>query len=70
MDPLRTIKLIHTLIWLFFVAVIFYILYCGIFDTVNVFTWVGVGLVLLEGLVLVVFKMYCPLTLIARKYSD
>jgi hypothetical protein len=29
-----------------------------------------VGLVLLEGLVLLLFKWFCPLTVIARKYSD
>jgi len=64
------IKLIHTLIWLFFVAVIFYILYAGICDKITKYTWIGVGLVILEGIVLVVFKMFCPLTIIARKYSS
>ncbi|MGB3081016.1 MAG: hypothetical protein WBB31_18180, partial [Saprospiraceae bacterium] len=28
------------------------------------------GLIALEGLVLLVFKSICPVTLIARKYSD
>ena len=64
------IKLIHTLIWAFFVVVIFYILYSGIYDKVTTYTWIGIGLVLVEGLVLLVFKMFCPLTLVARKYSD
>ena len=67
---LQAIKLVHTLIWVFFVTVIFYVVYCGIVDDVNPFTWVAVGLVVLEGLVLLVFKMFCPLTLMARKYSD
>lgn len=64
------IKLIHTLIWAFFVALIFYILYSGFTNEITVFTWIAVGLVILEGLVLLVFRMFCPLTLIARKYSD
>ena len=67
---LLVIKLIHTLIWAFFVVVIFYVLYSGIYDKVTIYTWIGIGLVLVEGLVLLVFKMFCPLTLVARKYSD
>lgn len=67
---LLTIKLIHTFIWAFFVAVIFYVLYSGITNTVNEYTWVCIALVIGEGLTLLVFKMFCPLTLIARKYSD
>ena len=67
---LLAIKLVHSLIWAFFVVVIFYVLYSGIYDKVTTYTWIGIGLVILEGLVLLVFKMFCPLTLVARKYSD
>ncbi len=67
---LLTIKLIHTLIWAFFVAVIFYILYSGIANTITLYTWIGIGLILGEGLTLLLFKMYCPLTVLARNYSD
>ncbi len=67
---LLLIKSAHTVIWAFFVAVIFYILYCGIVDEVQVYTWVAIGLILGEGLVLLLFKMYCPLTIWARKYSS
>jgi hypothetical protein len=70
MNRLLQIKILHTLIWLFFVVVIFYVLYSGVFDRVTLLTWIGIALVFLEGLVLVVFKMFCPLTLLARKYSD
>jgi hypothetical protein len=64
------IKLIHTAIWLFFVAIILYILYCGLADELTTFTGVAIGLVILEGLILLIFKMKCPLTLLARKYSQ
>ncbi len=67
---LLAIKLIHTLIWLFFIVVIFYILYSGIFNKMNIYTWIGIGLIFAEGIVLLIFKMFCPLTLIARKYSN
>jgi len=69
-DKLLAIKLIHTIIWAFFVFVISFILYSGITNQVNTFTWIGIGLIIGEGFVLLVFKMYCPLTVLARKYSD
>ena len=69
-QKLIAIKVIHTVIWLFFVVIIFYILFCGIFDRITLYTWVAIGLVLMEGLVLVVLQQHCPLTLQARKYSD
>ncbi len=69
-NKLLGIKLIHTIIWAFFVFVIFYILYSGITNSVNTFTWIGIGLIIGEGFVLLVFKMFCPLTLIAHKYTD
>jgi len=69
-DILLVIKWFHTLIWAFFVFVIFYILYSGITNNVNTFIWIGIGLIIGEGLVLLVFKMFCPLTLIAGNYSN
>jgi hypothetical protein len=64
------VKLIHTLIWLFFNFVIFYMLYAVIRNKIDTWLWIGYSLVFLEGLTLLVFKFFCPLTLIARKYSD
>ena len=66
---LRIIKWIHTVIWLFFVLVIFYILYSGITDEITMYTWIAIVIVVGEGIVLLIFKMFCPLTLLARKYS-
>ena len=67
---LRTIKLLHTFIWLFFVLVIFYVVYSGISGTITTFTWISISLVIGEGIVLLMFKMFCPLTVWARRYSD
>lgn len=67
---LTVVKIVHTLIWMFFVTVIFYILYSGISNKITIYTWISIGLIIAEGVVLVLFKMFCPLTLIARKYSD
>lgn len=67
---LTIIKIIHTLIWLFFNVVIFYMLYAVLVNKIDKWLWIGFGLILMEGLVLLAFKWFCPLTVIARKYSD
>ena len=69
-SKLTLIKTIHTAIWIFFNVVIFYLLYAVVAGTIDKWVWIGLGLFLLEGIVLLIFKMKCPLTLIARKYSD
>ena len=69
-QKLLAIKVAHTLIWLFFVCVIGYILYSGITNKINTFTWIGISLIIIEGFVLLLFKMFCPLTVLARRYSD
>jgi hypothetical protein len=67
---LLLIKTVHTIIWGFFVLAIGYVLYCGIANKITGYTWVACGLVVGEGLVLLVFKRHCPLTLLARRYSS
>jgi len=69
-EKLIAIKLVHTLVWVFFVSAIFYITYSGISNNINLYTWIAIALIIGEGIVLTLFKMYCPLTIIARKYSD
>ncbi|MBL7730214.1 MAG: hypothetical protein JNM88_03480, partial [Chitinophagaceae bacterium] len=64
------IKIAHTIIWVFFNVVIFYMLYAAITNRLNKWLWIGYGLFVLEGLVLLSFKFFCPLTIMARKYSD
>ncbi len=68
-EKLLAIKITHTLIWIFFVFVIFYIVYSGISNQINSYTWIAIGLVFGEGIILALFKMFCPLTVLARKYS-
>lgn len=67
---LFTLKLVHTIIWLFFVSIIFYVVWSGVTNKITTYTWIAIALVLAEGLVLLIFKMFCPITLLARKYSD
>lgn len=70
LSNLRLVKTIHTVIWVFFNVVIFYMLYAVIANKLDIWLWVCFGLVSLEGLTLLIFKWTCPLTLVARRYSD
>ena len=70
MTKLFMIKSIHTVIWLFFNVVIFYLLYAVFSNKIDMWVWICIGIILLESIVLVVFKSICPITLIARKYSN
>jgi hypothetical protein len=67
---LTLIRTIHTLIWVFFNFVIFYMLYAAIAHRLDRWLWMGYGFIFLEGLILFVFKSHCPLNLLARKYTS
>jgi hypothetical protein len=67
---LTIIRTVHTAVWLFFNVVIFYMLYAVIVGRLDQWLWLGYGLILMEGLILLLFKFFCPLTIIARRYSD
>jgi len=69
-QKLISIKFVHTAIWIFFNIVIFYMLYAVLTNKIDLWLWLGYGLIGLEALTLVLFKLYCPLTILARKYSD
>lgn len=70
MSKLVSIKILHTIIWVFFNVVLFYMAYAVIVNKIDKLVWVGVALILLEGIVLLIFRRMCPITLVARKYSD
>lgn len=67
---LTLIKIIHTLIWIFFNVVIFYMLYAALINKLDIWLWIGYGFVFLEGLMLLAFKSHCPLNLLAKKYTN
>jgi hypothetical protein len=55
---------------MFFNLLIFYLYYAAIANKIDHWVWICIGLILSEGIVLLFFKRICPITLIARKYSD
>ena len=67
---LKLIKTIHTVIWVFFNLVIFYIVFAVFTNRIDTRLWICYGLIILEGITLLLFRLYCPLTVWARKYSD
>ncbi len=67
---LLLIKWVHTLVWVMFVSIIFFVLWSGVTGNITIYSWIAVAAVLAEGLTLAIFKGSCPLTKIARKYSD
>ena len=67
---LTAIKTIHTLIWLFFNIVLSYLAYAVWMNHIDIWVWLGITVIVLEGLVLLIFRGTCPLTIIARKHSD
>lgn len=67
---LIVIKTIHTVIWMMFVAIIAFILWSGVTSNISIYSWLAVLAVVGEGLILLIFNGSCPLTKIARNYSD
>ena len=62
------LKLIHTIIWVFYVLVFFYILYACIYNRINMYLWIAIGLEVIEITILIIFKGKCPLTILGYKY--
>lgn len=64
------VKALHTVIWIFYNCVTLYLLYGAIANEMDLLFWICYVLIALEGLILLAFKFTCPLTLLARRYSD
>ncbi len=68
-QKLVLITALHSVIWVFYNVVIFYFVYAVIVNKIDFRAWLCLALVVLEGLVLLVFKQVCPVTIVARRYS-
>ena len=69
-QKLVVIKLVHTLIWVFFNGVLVYLYYAVLTRNVGFWFWMGIGVIVLECIILVSLRWTCPLTFLARRYSD
>ncbi len=61
------IKLIHTVIFWILSLCVLYALVSGLADRITAWTWVAVGLLLVESVVLIVSGWTCPLTILAER---
>ena len=68
-QKLFRIKLLHTVVWAFFVACILSIPALALLDELGVAA-ILCGVVLVEVLVLVANRWSCPLTPVAARYTD
>ena len=64
------IKFLHTVIWAFFISVIGFIVYAGIWNKLGPWVWSAVVLIIVEGIILLLNKWKCPLTSIAAQYTE
>jgi hypothetical protein len=60
------IKTIHTLIFLFMVIMVGIVFFSLLLDRISYLTWIGIGFIVLEGLVLLFNGWRCPLTVYAE----
>jgi hypothetical protein len=61
------IKVVHTLIFWVLSLCVVYALLSGILGYITLWTWIAVGLVLIESVILSVSGWTCPLTLLAER---
>jgi hypothetical protein len=61
------IKLVHTVIFWILSLCVVYTLFSGIVGRITTWTWVAVGLLLVESVVLVVSGWTCPLTILVER---
>jgi hypothetical protein len=69
MNTIFAIKLVHTVIFWILSLCVGYALFSGIANHITGWTWVAVGLLFLEGVVLVVSGWTCPLTILAERHG-
>jgi hypothetical protein len=61
------VKVVHTVVFWILSLCVLYALFSGIADRVTTWTWVAIGLLLAESVVLVMAGWTCPLTLLAER---
>ena len=66
---LLQIKIVHTVIFWFLSGCVLYVLYSGVAGRITTWTWVAVGFVAVESVVLAASGWTCPLTLLAERHG-
>jgi len=63
------IKVVHTLIFWILSVCVLYALFSGMTGDITTWTWIAVGLLLVESVVLVASGWTCPLTILAERHG-
>jgi hypothetical protein len=67
MNPSATqIRILHSLIFFIMMGLLIYALYSAISNQMTHWTWIAIGLIFVEGLILLYFNWRCPLTIWAE----
>jgi hypothetical protein len=61
------IKLAHTVVFWLLSLCVLYALYSGVAGRITTWTWVAIGLLLVESIVLAACGWTCPLTILAER---
>jgi len=69
-SKLVAVKLLHTAIWVVMASATFYAVAASLRDDFGPLFFVSVGLVGAETLVLIARRFECPLTSVAKRYTD
>jgi hypothetical protein len=69
LTKLRLIKTLHTVAWAFFASAILLIPVAAFLDAWRT-TWILIGLVTVECLIVALNGMHCPLTPLAARYTE
>lgn len=69
-QKLVLIKIVHTIIWLFFNLILVYLFYAALTNNIDYKFWLGIGIIICECLLLIALNWTCPLTFLARRYSN
>ncbi len=64
---LLQIKVVHTLVFFVLSGCVVLVLYSGVSDRITRWTWVGVSLIVMEGIALASCAGKCPLTVLAER---
>ncbi|MDR3585841.1 MAG: hypothetical protein P4L59_11035 [Desulfosporosinus sp.] len=67
---LLIVKIVHTVIWAFFVLIILYIHYAAIMNKIGILLWTAIALIVIEGIILFINGGRCPFTRLGEEYTD
>ncbi|MHC5036244.1 MAG: hypothetical protein ACYTHM_02930 [Planctomycetota bacterium] len=63
-------RALHVLFGLYLFTILGIVYYCGITGETGVFLWIAAGSLLAEGLILLLWRGRCPISLVQERHGD